>query len=83
MMIVSLILIGFIFCIALIWGIYISNSLYELKKICKRKELDDICDYLNTKEVYIRDKDCRMVSFEAHKVHYVNQDSDKIIIDLK
>ena len=42
MMIVSLILIGFIFCIALIWGIYISNSLYELKKICKRKELDDI-----------------------------------------
>ena len=79
MMIVSLILIGFIFCIALICGFYISNSLYELKKICKRKELDDICDYLNTKEVYIKDKYCRLISFEAHK----DQDSDKIIIDLK
>lgn len=82
-MVEILILIGFIFCIALVWGIYITNSLYELKIVCKRKELDDICDYLNTKEVYIRDKNCKLIPFEAHKVHYVEQDSDKIIIDLK
>lgn len=82
-MIENLILIGFIFCIALIWGIYITNSLYELKMLCRRKELDDICNYLNTKEVYVRDKDCRLISFEAHKVHYVEKDCDKIIIDLK
>ena len=82
-MVESLILIGFILVIALIWGIYITNSLYELKNLCKRKELDDICNYLNTKEVYIRDKDCKLIPFEAHKVYYVDQDSDKIIIDLK
>lgn len=82
-MIESLILIGFIFCIALIWGIYITNSLYELKRVCKRKELDEICNYLNTNKVYVRNKDCKLVPFEAHKVYYVDQDSDKIIIDLK
>lgn len=81
-MVESLILIGVIFCTALIWGIYITNSLYELKMMCKRKELDDICNYLNTNNVYIRDKDCNLIPFEAHKVHYVEQDDDKIIIDL-
>lgn len=81
-MIGNLILIGFIFCTALIWGIYITNSLYELKMMCKRKELDDICNYLNN-NIHIRDKDCKLISFKAHKVHYVDQNDDKIIIDLK
>ena len=81
-MIEILVLMGFIFCIALIWGIYITNSLYELKMLCRRKELVDICNYLNTGEVYIRDKDCKLIPFEAHKV-YTEKDNNKIIIDLK
>ena len=68
--------------ITLIVGLVLRNELWKIKQMLKRKELEEICNYLNTKEVYIRTKDCKLVDFYAHVVHNVQEDDDKIIIDI-
>ena len=52
---------------------------------CKQKAVEDIyniCDYLNSHEIYVRDKRCHTHRFKAHVVHRVNREDDIIIIDL-
>ena len=73
---------GLIVIITLIVGLVLINELWKIKQMLKEKELEDICNYLNTKEVYIRTKDCKLVNFYAHVVHYVQEDDDKIMIDI-
>lgn len=66
----------------LIVGLILRNELWKIKQMLKQKELEEICNYLNTKEVYIRTKDCKLVDFHAHVVHYVQEDDNKIMIDI-
>lgn len=42
----------------------------------------DICEYLNSQEVYIRDKKCEIHKFKAHVAHQIDKKNDIIIIDL-
>lgn len=45
--------------------------------------MQDICDYLNSGKINIRDKSCNIRNFNAHIVKYTDSNDDSIIIDLK
>ena len=72
----------FLTIIILIVGIILREQLYQIKKFLKRKELLDICKYLNTEKIYIRDVDCNCLEFRAHLVKYVDSNDDIIVIDI-
>lgn len=59
------------------------EQIYQIKKILQKKELQDICDYINNKEVYMRDKECNPKNFHAHIIRHENSNHDSIIIDIK
>lgn len=65
--------------ITLIVGLVLRNDLWNTRQMLKRKELEDICNFLNTKEVYIRTKENKLV---AHIVNDVQENDNKIIIDI-
>lgn len=73
----------FLTIIILIVGLILREQLWQIKKILKRKEMQDICDYLNSGKINIRDKSCNIRNFNAHIVKYTDSNDDSIIIDLK
>ena len=64
-------------------SLILREQLWQIKKILKRKEMQDICNYLNSGKINIRDKNCNMCNFNAHIVKYTDSNDDSIIIDLK
>lgn len=57
------------------------GGIIKTKRILLRKEMKEICDYINNKSVVlVRSKDCRKVAFHAHVAHSHN--GEIIIIDL-
>ena len=73
---------GLIVIITLIVGLVLRNELWKIKQMLKQKELEDICNYLNTKEVYIRTKDCKLVNCYAHIIRFQDSNEEKIMIDI-
>lgn len=73
---------GLIVVITLIVGLVLRNELWKIKQLLKEKELEEICKYLNTKEVYIRTKDCKLADFHAHIVRIMDTNEEKIMIDI-
>lgn len=68
--------------ITLIVGLVLREELWKIKQMLKQKELEEICNYLNTKEVYIRTKDCKLVNFYAHIIRFQDSNEEKIMIDI-
>lgn len=56
----------------------------ELKIDSLRKELTmkDVVKYINENKVYIRDKNCKILKYNAHIASFNNNDFQKIIIDI-
>lgn len=59
------------------------EQIHQIKKILQKKELQDICDYINNKEVYMRDKDCKPKNFHAHIINRENSNHTSIMIDVE
>jgi hypothetical protein len=73
----------FLSLLILFVGFILRDSIYKIKQNnIKEKDMYDICEYLNSQEVYIRDKKCKTHKFKAHIVHHVDKKDDIIIIDL-
>ena len=68
--------------IVLVVGLVLREELFKIKRIVQRKEMKDVCDYLNIREVYIRDKNGKCVNFFAHIATHENSNHDCLIIDL-
>lgn len=73
----------FLTFIILVVGLKIINEVCEVKRILAQKESQDICRYLNDKEVYIRDAKCNTLDFYAHVVRKQYSEHDCIVIDIK
>ena len=72
----------FLSLLILFVGFILRNAIYKIKqRDVKEKDMYDICEYLNSQEVYVRDKKCKTHNFKAHIVRRVDKD-DLIIIDL-
>jgi hypothetical protein len=73
----------FLSLLILFVGFILRNAIYKVKqRDIKERCMYDICEYLNSQEVYIRDKKSKTHKFKAHIVHHVDKDDDIIIIDL-
>jgi hypothetical protein len=66
----------------LIVGLVLREELFKIKRTLQKKEMQDVCDYINDKQVFIRTKDCKGVGFHAHVARHENSYHDCIIIDL-
>ena len=66
----------------LIVGLVLREELFKIKRILQEKEMKDVCDYINFREVYIRDKNGRCINFFAHIARRENSNHDCIMIDL-
>lgn len=66
----------------LIVGLVLREELFKIKRTLQKKEMQDVCDYINDKQVFIRTKDCKGVGFQAHIARHENSYHDCIIIDL-
>ena len=66
----------------LIVGLVLREELFKIKRILQKKEMKDVCDYINIREVYIRDKNGRCINFFAHIARRENSNHEYIMIDL-
>ena len=66
----------------LIVGLVLRHELYKIKILLQQQKMEDVCKYLNDKEVYIRNKDGKGVGFYAHVARHENSYHDCIIIDI-
>lgn len=73
----------FLTIIILVVGLVLREQLYQIKKILEKKEMEDICNYLNKEKIYIRNKDCKVINFYAHMVTCVDSKENCIIIDIE
>lgn len=73
----------FLTIIILVVGLVLREQLYQIKKILKEKEMEDICNYLNQEKIYIRNKDCKAINFKAHIITCVDSNENCIIIDIE
>ena len=72
----------FLSLLILFVGFILRDAIYKIKQQdIKEKDMYNICEYLNSQEVYVRDKECKTHKFKAHIVYRVDKD-DIIIIDL-
>lgn len=66
----------------LIVGLVLRHELYKIKTLLQQQKMEDVCKYINEKEVYIRNKSGKGVGFYAHIARHENSYHDCIIIDL-
>lgn len=73
----------FLSLLILVVGFILRDAIYKIKQSnIKEKDMYDICEYLNSQKVYIRDKKCKTYKFKAHIVRRVDKKDDIIMIDL-
>lgn len=72
----------FLTIVILVVGLVLREQLYQIKQIVKKKEMQDICKYINQAEVYMRDKNNKSVDFSARISRHIYSKHDCIIIDI-
>lgn len=68
--------------LVLIVGLVLRHELYKIKTLLQRQKMEDVCKYINEKEVYIRNKGGKGIGFYAHVARHENSYHDCIIIDI-
>lgn len=74
----------FLSLLILIVGLILRNAIYNIKQSnIKEKNVYEVCNYLNTHKIYIRDKDCTIHKYKTHVVsHYPEKSDYSIVIDI-
>lgn len=66
----------------LIVGLVLLAELFKIKRSLQKKEMKDVCDYINIRKVYVRDKNGKCINFFAHIARRENSNHDCLMIDL-
>ena len=56
----------------LIVGLVLREELFKIKRILQKKEMKDVCDYINIREVYIRDENGNVINAQKIVLEKVN-----------
>ena len=54
----------------------------KIDSLRKEMTMKDVVKYINENKVYIRDKNCNILKYNAHIASFNNNDFQKIIIDI-
>ena len=54
----------------------------KIDSLRKEMTMKDVVKYINENKVYIRDKNCNILKYNAHIASFNNYDFQKIIIDI-
>lgn len=54
----------------------------KIDSLRKEMTMKDVVKYINENKVYIRDKNCKILKYNAHIASFNNNDFQKIIIDI-
>lgn len=64
-----------------LWTVgYVLES--KIDSFRKEMTMKDVVKYINENKVYIRDKNCKILKYNAHIASFNNNDFQKIIIDI-
>jgi hypothetical protein len=78
---IPLMLIIFALIILTLWAVgYVLET--KIESLRKELTMKDVVKYINENKVYIRDKNCKILKYNAHIASFNNNDFQKIIIDI-
>ena len=67
--------------ISTLWAVgYVLET--KIESLRKELTMKDVVKYINKNKVYIRDKNCKILKYNAHIASFNNNDFQKIFIDI-